>query len=298
MSIVQLNHLRQLLLQPEGPTLEFKQEIHAIDHPNGQASRRARDELAKDILSLANGNAASADESGYLIIGVSDRFDSNGYRSFVDLSGLIPDRQQLLDIVNRVCTPRLEDLACETVDIDGHRLFVIVVQPTPHLHETTRPLQTTNGYYTEHVVFIREGQSIKVASSREREAIQTMKHLHFTEQRNVPPRLFGGASGAIVGGTLVGSLAERYSVPGGAPTASIIGTLAGGVIGALLGNAYRDIRRFRHDLMSIPTPWRYLAIPMLVACIAGCQILLRRLLELVGLQSLNRNPPPVIETEC
>jgi predicted HTH transcriptional regulator len=132
--------VEQLLTQPEGPTLDFKQEWYHLSHSSHDVRRFQRDELVKDIIALANGSATTAGETAYLIIGADDAIGPNGRRELYDVSDPLPSRRELLDKINSACAPALEDLRCEAMEIAGKRLLVIAIPPSPHLHETTREL--------------------------------------------------------------------------------------------------------------------------------------------------------------
>jgi hypothetical protein len=281
---MQEDKLRQLLAQMEGVTLEFKQELHAIDHPNGQAAARLRHELIKDLLALANGNASTAGEAAYLIFGAGDIIGPDGHRPLFDVPDPLPDRQRLLGLVNAVCSPRLEELICTPFVLDGHRLFVVTIPATAQLYETTHQLITPDRHFTEHVVFIREGQSIKVANDREREAIRTMKRVRAMEQQNAPPRRFGTISGAFVGGTVMQMQMERQgATPNERIIAGISGTILGALVGAASGEVFRGLVRFQRDVQYIPTPWRYAAYPGLLLFVAAFQTTVSRLLRALRL---------------
>ena len=61
----------QYLSQDESPTLEFKQEWYT-DEDKSQAKLK-KNEMVRDILSLANGNASTAGQDAYLILGAADQ---------------------------------------------------------------------------------------------------------------------------------------------------------------------------------------------------------------------------------
>jgi len=59
--------LAQLLLQKESATLEFKRQIYDLDSSSLEGRKRSKNEMVKDILSLANNNVSSAGEMAYLL---------------------------------------------------------------------------------------------------------------------------------------------------------------------------------------------------------------------------------------
>jgi hypothetical protein len=276
-----VRHLQNLLAQEESITREFKQELHAIDHPSESA--RHRHELARDLLALANGNASTAGETAYLIFGVGDSRGPDGRRPLFTIPNPLPDRQRLLSLVNTVCTPRLEELLCEPVLVEGQRLFVVTIPPTQYVHETNRSLTTPTRQYTEHVVFIREGQSIKIANAGERDAIRTMKRRRYVETYSVSPRVFGALDGAIVGGTVAQIQMERQQAqPGERLVAGLVGTFAGAVLGALIGNAYRNLVDVWRLLRFTPPPRRYAFAAGYVVFVAAFQVIVGRALRALG----------------
>ena len=79
-------HLAQLLLKPEGPSLEFKREFYKNYSEKGEAGKRQRGEFIKDILSLANGDASTAGDTAYLIFGAGDELTMMVSDSYTMLS--------------------------------------------------------------------------------------------------------------------------------------------------------------------------------------------------------------------
>ncbi len=251
--------LRVLLTRSEGASIEFKREFYRIHDGTSETKKRQKHEFIKDILSLANGNESVAGEPAYLIIGVDDKaIQADGTRILYDVGEIPLSPKQILEIVNPYCDPPLSDITCETVVLDGKRLFVITILPSPHLHETTQRLEPSSGQsFTEYVVFIRHNESIAIASAKERLSIEQLKRLRFNEAKNVPPVLFGTAIGATVGGITVAPLGERI-VGGEQGTAigAVVGIGVGGLLGHSLGTSYREIREIKRDWHQIPPNWR------------------------------------------
>jgi hypothetical protein len=257
--------VEQLLTQPQGPTLDFKQDWYHLNHSDPNVRKYQRDELIKDIIALANGSATTAGETAYLIIGATDAIGSDGRRNLYDMSAPLPSRRDLLEKINSACAPAIEDLHCDTVEVAGRRLFVVTIPPSPYLHETTRDLHPDGKHYQKHVVFIREHERIEIANDRERNTIRKMKELYSEHTMQAPPRRFGAAIGAIVGG-LIWSAVAKPIVTGAGGLAKYInglpGTVIGGAIGFMLGDTYRGLKYARYELPKIPTPWRYLFAPI------------------------------------
>jgi hypothetical protein len=124
-------------------------------------------ELIKDVLSLANGNVGTAGKPGYLVIGVADDLNQHGIRELYDVGDVILTGQQVLDKINALCRPHLPSIYCEILLLDGIRILVMTVPPTPHLHETMRALKTPKVTYPENTVFIRRKEGVGVASTDE-----------------------------------------------------------------------------------------------------------------------------------
>ena len=174
--------LRQLISQPEGLKLDFKRELHKLKDPNKDYAKQQRDEFIRDILSLTNGNFNTADQTGYLIIGVGDELRSDGTRDLFDVSNpLIP--KQILQRVNFACDPPIPDVHCEKVEIDGKNIFVVSIPPSPHLHRTIRDLTTPSKSYPIGTVFIRRNEEIFPATPEECDVILREKERLFAKPR-------------------------------------------------------------------------------------------------------------------
>lgn len=251
--------LQQLLLQKEGPTLEFKQQLYDLFATNGAAKNRQTDELIKDMLSLANGSPTVAGQQAYLVIGADDTLAPDGTRQLYDVTGRRPTEREILQRVNAACNIPIERIQCDDVSIDGKLLFVITIFPSPYLHETNRSLTTPRTTYSQHVVFMRHNESIEIAAAVDRTAILDRKRQHFNELRKAPPTRFGMVVGALIGGSFGASFPEQVTskkdinVAGG-----IAGTVVGGIMGAAIGNTYSQVVQLNNELYGIPPRWRSL----------------------------------------
>jgi tetratricopeptide (TPR) repeat protein len=174
--------LRQLISQPEGLKLDFKRELHKLKDPNQDYAKQQRDEFIRDILSLTNGNFNTADQTGYLIIGVGDELRSDGTRDLFDVSNPLTPKQ-ILQRVNSACDPPIPDVHCETVEIDGKNIFVVSIPPSPHLHRTIRDLTTPSKTYPAGTVFIRRNEEIFPATPEECDVILREKERVFAKPR-------------------------------------------------------------------------------------------------------------------
>jgi hypothetical protein len=183
--------LQRLIAQPEGLKVDFKRDFYKIadaDYSPETPEQKRKDqralqwgELLKDVLSLANGNVNTAAQSGYLIVGVEDESKRIHDVGRIDTTLL---RKQLIQKIGDIAQPPLADINCETVEQEGKRLLVIIIPPSPYLHETTKDLQTPKRSYPKHTVFIRRGEEIGPASQAERLAIAADKERLLTAVRS------------------------------------------------------------------------------------------------------------------
>lgn len=152
-----------LTMRDEMPKCEFKLRYVL----SGQGNNKNRDEIAKDIIALANTAGRSVDDYAYLILGAGDKLDQSGRRNREDVRQCGYDRAAFLSIVNARCAPRLPDLQYEEVELDGNYYGVITIPPSPHMHELTRDLDTPKGVWRRGSVLIRHGDEVGVASFEE-----------------------------------------------------------------------------------------------------------------------------------
>jgi hypothetical protein len=269
----------RLLLQKSYETgaREFKREWYKIDASNpGPTVKRQKGELTKDILSLANGNAIVAGEEAYLIIGASNQINAEGTRDLFDVAQTGIDTHRILGIVNASCDPPLEEINCDTVILDGKRLVVITIPPTPHLYETTQKLETQDHPYDAYTVFIRHGEDIQTASAREREAILKMKQITFNEMRNPPAMQFGAIVGACAGAVIASSLSGEKLVSNKRywPISGLTGIGLGGLIGWFVGYVHSSRYEIRLKWPRTSTTRRAMGIGAASVAAAGTWLLI------------------------
>jgi hypothetical protein len=258
--------LRRLLRQPEGPALEFKREWYKIDSLDSNIKGRQRDELIKDILALANGSPSTAGDKAYLIIGADEQRNYEGNRALYDIGESPPDRKRILDIVSAASAPELEDIELEVVPLDGTRILVVTIPPSPYVYETTRELNGNKSKYNEYIVFIRRGEAIGIASAKERAAISKLKQIRFNELKNAPPVKFGAIVGAVIGGPLLITIADKvFGNTLGRTVGFIIGTFILGAFGAAIGLLYQESLSIRNSWQRIKPIGRILIILVLIA---------------------------------
>lgn len=176
-----IDKLRELIRQQEHPKLEFKRDLYSFNDPESKIRGWQWNEFIKDILALTNGNVGTAYQIAYLIIGVGDELKGDT-RELRDVGDFCPTAQQMIDKVNSACEPPLPDLSCKIVEVEGQRILAISIPPSPYLHETRRPIQTSRDKtYPERTVFVRRGEGIFPASETERRRIAKEK-----ESANLP----------------------------------------------------------------------------------------------------------------
>lgn len=176
---------------------EFKSKLK-LYQSDGELVERQRDELLKDILGLANGNSNIIRKTKYLIIGVDDeKFDENGMRVLHDVEYKIPDQNELIIWLKNAASPALVEIESELIPFGKVNLWVITIQPTFDIHETTRELNA-KGHFQKHVVFMRRDQHTEPASVREGVIIQQRKQLYRQEISNPPAGWIGAIAGGIV----------------------------------------------------------------------------------------------------
>lgn len=244
------DRLALFLTQNESPTLEFKREWYKLEGDSTAAARQ-KDELVKDILALANGNAEVVGETSFLVIGAGDHREADGSRRVYDLGDSVPSPGQILDIVRAAASPPLAYLEVQPFQVGEARLFAVAIPPSPHIHETTRKLQT----YSKYAVFIRKGDEVDLASEGEREVLRKLKGVLLAEATNPPATAFGALVGATIGGYLLARVGSKITrSKEGTIAGAIVGPIFGGLFGALIGSAHQLIKvAGREFLLASPT---------------------------------------------
>jgi hypothetical protein len=234
--------LKTLLSQTENPALEFKQELKI--YGSGEAVKWQRDELRRDIVSLANGNPRTIGQDKHLIIGRADKPDADGDYELFDIGDKYPTADDLLKLLANGIYPPLNNINSELIEVDGKRLLVITIPPTEYVHETTRKFKAAKRVYTEHTVFMRRDESIVVASASDRAAIRRAKQKFFDEQDDVPPTPYGAALGAFLIGPMIGQQAKKAGFGStGQVYMTVIGSLVGAFLGGIFGVNYKQLRQ-------------------------------------------------------
>lgn len=243
-----------ILSQSEQDSVDFKRELKFYD-ADGNRNNRVRDELIKDILAMANGNANIVGDTKYLIIGAADdnEFPEGEPRPLYDMSEeKLPTKSDIQKMVNAACFPAVTGIQTEFIEVEGKQLYVISILPSPSLHETNRKLDTPKKSYSEHLVFTRRDEDVSIASAKDRETIVRLKQLHFAESKKVSPMILGAIIGPVLAivfwdagraATVDTSLtAMRYS------SYLVIGAF-GVLAGVFLGWVYHKYLETRNELM-------------------------------------------------
>jgi len=141
----------------------------------GQGNTKHRDELAKDVIALANTAGRTRDDFAYLIIGAGNRLKPDGTRDRDDVRAYGYSRESILGIVNVKCYPSLPDLAYEEVEVDGNHYGVVIVPPSPFRHELASDLDAASGSWRKGMVPIRRGDEVAPANFQEMTLLNQQK---------------------------------------------------------------------------------------------------------------------------
>lgn len=232
---------------------EFKSSLK-LYQSEGKLVDRQRDELLKDILGLANGNSHTIRKTKYLIIGAdNEKFDKDGQRILHSVDYKVPTQSELAAWLKSACSPAVVGLECEIVEFDQTNLFIITIPPTFDLHETTRELVTPSGTFQKYVVFMRQDEHTVSASVRDGVTIQQLKHLFRQEIANPPSILIGALAGGIVG-FVIGTAKLKITqstLPLSDPIVQIFFTILGVFFGFITGSVIKELNATRYD-------WRYM----------------------------------------
>jgi hypothetical protein len=180
--------LCQLLLKKENGALDFKRKPHSVFNEDNILAERNQHTLILDVVALANGNPHVVGETAYLIFGADDKQNEDGSRKLYDTGDFQLSRRQLLDWINAKVSPRITELECEVVTIEGAKLFVITIYPSENVHITTAKLQTADRkQYSAQTTFIRVNENNEPASREEEETLRKAKRRYFEHSSYVNP---------------------------------------------------------------------------------------------------------------
>jgi hypothetical protein len=203
----------------------------------------AREQLIRDVLSLANGSLDTIGEPGYLVIGAGEQLNEWGSRELFDVRGQTLDADEIAEQVRPACDPSLAGVRSDLRKVRGAWIQVITIPPCDALYRTTQGLRIDSGYAAGKVL-IRPDGPVLAASRDEVAALDAA-----LEKRRRRPRrpvvfamLAGGALGLMLGLARVGGIA-----PVGVQTLVLLLGLALGVLaGYVLGTGY--VRLFESRL--------------------------------------------------
>lgn len=160
-----------LAQRDETPRLEFKLKYVFA----GPGSAKHKDELAKDILALANTAGRTRTDVAHLLLGAADELKPDGTRDREDVRSSGYSRKTFLDIANARSTPPLSDLSYVEIEVDGNHYGVLEVPPSPYMHELSRDLDATSGSWRKGMVPIRRGDQVAAATFPEMQLLRTEK---------------------------------------------------------------------------------------------------------------------------
>ncbi len=172
------NQLHELLKQPESAKLEFKSQMYKFEgRKKNREAQLEWNELIKDLISLANGNIGTANQEGYLVIGVANELGENGTRETYDIGEVKLTQTQLLNALGSYCNPPFQNLSIESILIDGEKICVVTIPPSDYLYELDKALKTKTQEFSEGSVLLRrlDGERIYRATDEERARIRKEK---------------------------------------------------------------------------------------------------------------------------
>lgn len=187
--------LEKMIPLKEGLKLDFKREYKLTAPqnplPDKQTWQKFIDgqwnEFIKDIIALTNGNVGTARQSGFIIIGVGDTLHADNTRDIYDTSDFQINEQTILNKVNAACHPPMANIICHSILLQGKKITVIELPPSPYVHETTKQLEIfkasfdntgaivhirSEKTYTTSIAFIRRGEDTHPATHAERNALE------------------------------------------------------------------------------------------------------------------------------
>ena len=182
--IITPDNLRALLAQKENLRVEFKLEYRF----QGQNSERDRDEVAKDLIALANTAGRHDNDYAYLVIGAGDELLKDKTRVYKLVEPGQYTARQFLDIVNERCSPNLASIEYHEVELDGRLYGVVVIPPSRHVHELKRVLHAKNrGYWPRNAILQRVGEGAAQATARDILTMMREKDVWLTVNRILDP---------------------------------------------------------------------------------------------------------------
>lgn len=165
--------IRQLLGEPETPTLEFKQQWYWNNTTPPDEKGKQWGELIKDIIGLANAySGGHAGKTRYLIIGANEEgeifhIENNDIKEFKNRQ-TTSFHSELRKKLSEYTTPSLLDcipnFKLEFLGIDEKDILVFQIPSPCQYIKLKKNLQTKTRTFDDGSVLVREGDSVKAAS--------------------------------------------------------------------------------------------------------------------------------------
>jgi hypothetical protein len=232
--------IAHLLVSEESGWLDFKREMYKVADPKAKDYEWNKNELTRDILSLANGNTHSTGKTAYLILGAEDNCNDNGLRDLFDVGDFTPSKKQIMSWVNAYADPAVEEINTHHVLYQGKRLFVVEILPGRYVHKIKRDLQTAHSkVYHMNTVFMRAGDRIITADAKQVHELERTKKQALTINRYVNPAWLLGLVLFVIFATIRWPIED--SEPGRALINEIgytnVRILTGGILGLIMGGS-------------------------------------------------------------
>lgn len=149
-----VNKLKLLISKNENAKLEFKEQWYHKSQKN---------EMVKDIISIANGNPQTIGDIGYLIIGIEDK--TKIVKGVTLDKGIAELEQEVLQNINNYATPPITHITFDdTFNINGKKILVITIPTHNYLIYLSKDLQTLKRTERKNSAFYREGEKVSIAS--------------------------------------------------------------------------------------------------------------------------------------
>lgn len=215
---------QDILFRDENGKLDFKESYgFMLDKPEDIDTKEWKkytdgqwDEFAKDVIALSNGDLSSENTSALIVLGVGEK---EGQRYIKGIRDLKIDRETIIKKLNTSCSTKINDVIIHTPhEVEG--ICILEFPFSSYILESKKAFKTysikmENGkkvacekmQYSEHCVFYRSGDTIAIASLREKEILQFNKSRtgeFITEQiiseakRNLDLLLYVNTKGIII----------------------------------------------------------------------------------------------------
>ncbi len=161
--------LEQLLKENESTKLDFKRQWYWNTATPPDEMEALWGECIKDILSLANGNPHTINETAYLVIGIEDKsknicafdFPKNKQNKILSESQL---QQMLLSKLNTYSQPEFTLLNVEYLEVKKHKIILISIPPRAKLLSLSKDLILKKRTDKKGTTYYRVGEEIRIVS--------------------------------------------------------------------------------------------------------------------------------------